>query len=310
MSGRRPTLTNQRPIEDDGPMRIHKHLTYSNVLATIAVLAVLGGGSYAFAASDSNTLRACAKKRGGALRIASRCKRGERRISWNKVGPRGSRGPAGTPGTPGTPAVVGVTTLPTWGGDLTDAHGDLTWRLHRTLGTFTKASATTHTIVTVAGTIDSGAYSCLVQVRVDAKAADGTTPTGLSGSANPGTTGTRGPGAALQAPHLALVGCTDLMAFHCVSSFLWSQCAGPVRPGRGQTLAILCILRATLQPGCAVYHTDMQQLYPARIDHLDPASVYASLDWTPRAAGAMNCAPTAGPASSPRVSCSLPDRPA
>jgi hypothetical protein len=50
----------------------------------------------------SNTISACASKRTGVLRVPRRskhCKRSERAITWNKVGPTGPRGAPGAPGT-------------------------------------------------------------------------------------------------------------------------------------------------------------------------------------------------------------------
>jgi hypothetical protein len=76
------------------------------MVGVVAVLAA--GGGYAIAASTSNTIRACANKTSGALRIASRCKSTENTLSWNKVGPtgpRGLRGPIGPQG-PGAKLLV------------------------------------------------------------------------------------------------------------------------------------------------------------------------------------------------------------
>ncbi len=92
------------------------------VLALVAVVAA--GGGLAFAATTGvNTLHACANKKTGALRLASKCKKRERAVSWNiqgqrgfpglrgSQGPRGSTGPRGSqgaPGLPGTPGEPGV----------------------------------------------------------------------------------------------------------------------------------------------------------------------------------------------------------
>ena len=84
-------------------------LTYANVIATGAIFIALGGGAYAVTAlpSANSVVYACAKKKGGALRTvkkSQRCKRRERKISWNvggQAGPGGSQGAAGSPGPPG-----------------------------------------------------------------------------------------------------------------------------------------------------------------------------------------------------------------
>jgi hypothetical protein len=75
-------------------------VTYANVVATGAIFIALGGGAYAVTAvpSANSVVFACAKKKGGALRTvkkSTRCRRGERKISWN-VG--GQAGPGRIPG--------------------------------------------------------------------------------------------------------------------------------------------------------------------------------------------------------------------
>jgi hypothetical protein len=100
-------------------------LTYSNVLATIAVFIALGGGAYALTSvSSGGVIKACVNKRTGALRVVrngKRCKKSERTISWNasgQAGPQGAagnagaaglQGPAGTPGVGGASGAVGAT---------------------------------------------------------------------------------------------------------------------------------------------------------------------------------------------------------
>jgi hypothetical protein len=70
------------------------------VLAGAIVAVMLAGVvDVAHAASSSTTIRACASKKGGALRVASVCKKSEKRVTWNSKGPRGSQGVQGIPGT-------------------------------------------------------------------------------------------------------------------------------------------------------------------------------------------------------------------
>src|SRR5690349_10259801 len=75
-------------------------------MALAVVLALLAGGvSYAVTGGATTTITACASKKTGALRLLGprgRCKRSERDISWNQVGPAGQRGPIGLQGPPGT----------------------------------------------------------------------------------------------------------------------------------------------------------------------------------------------------------------
>jgi hypothetical protein len=63
--------------------------------AGMLVLAV-AGGSYAIASGGANTINACVRAHGGDIYIAKTCARGDRAISWNKVGPRGPQGPGAT----------------------------------------------------------------------------------------------------------------------------------------------------------------------------------------------------------------------
>jgi hypothetical protein len=91
-------------------------LTYSNVLATIAIFLALGGGAYALTTvSSQGVITACVNKKTGAVRVVrKRCKKSERKVFWNAggrpglPGPAGSRGPAGLPGSPGAPGTAGA----------------------------------------------------------------------------------------------------------------------------------------------------------------------------------------------------------
>ncbi len=180
-------------------------ISYANVVSTLALLLAVGGGSYAIAASSNAPLHACAKKHGGALRLASKCAHNERAVKLAQVGPAGPTGPAGASGSSGVtgkegpPSFVGATTL-TWGSQMTDTHGDLVWRLQRTIGTFTKAAAGSRILVTVGGTMSSDRFSCFAQVRVDGLTANGTSDTGVFEDTS-GATGLRGPGAELASPY-------------------------------------------------------------------------------------------------------------
>ena len=80
------------------------------VLATVVL--VTAGGTLAVAARTSNTLQACSNKSNGALRLASKCKKDERQVSWNitgQVGPPGINGRNGAPGPRGGAGAVGPT---------------------------------------------------------------------------------------------------------------------------------------------------------------------------------------------------------
>lgn len=80
-------------------MKLSRRAWAASVIAA-AVMALLAGGTYALAASGG-TIRACAKKSGGALRIAATCKTNERRVTWNVRGLQGIQGPKGVTGPKG-----------------------------------------------------------------------------------------------------------------------------------------------------------------------------------------------------------------
>jgi type VI secretion system secreted protein Hcp len=78
-------------------------------MALVAVV-VAAASTYAWARTqDTSTLRACAQKEDGQLRLIAdgvNCKRDERLVTWNVVGPVG---PAGQPGATGAAGAQGST---------------------------------------------------------------------------------------------------------------------------------------------------------------------------------------------------------
>jgi hypothetical protein len=75
-----------------------------------AVLLLCGASGYAIAQSGSaapKTIKACAKK-SGALRLAKKCRKGERRVTWAVKGPAGLTGPAGAAGPAGQDGAQGA----------------------------------------------------------------------------------------------------------------------------------------------------------------------------------------------------------
>jgi hypothetical protein len=65
-----------------------------------AVTALIAGGTYALAAGGG-AIHACAGKSDGALRIARKCRKSERSVTWNVQGPQGIQGPKGDTGSIG-----------------------------------------------------------------------------------------------------------------------------------------------------------------------------------------------------------------
>jgi hypothetical protein len=97
-------------------------LSYSNVVATLALFLALGGGAYAAfdPIGPDGDVDACFRKKSGKLRLmkGERCKPG-RRISWAAVGPQG---PAGPPGPQGESGPAGSIQGAPAGGDLTGTY--------------------------------------------------------------------------------------------------------------------------------------------------------------------------------------------
>src|SRR3954452_23505648 len=94
-------------------------ITYPNVAATVCLVTVAGAlTASAFGAFDRaaapGTIAACAAKKGttkGLLRLASTCRKGERKVTWNvkgQTGPQGFPGAPGQPGANGQPGAAGV----------------------------------------------------------------------------------------------------------------------------------------------------------------------------------------------------------
>ena len=81
-------------------------VTYPNVAATICLVSVAGAitasafGAFDRAAAPAK-ITACAAKKGstkGLLRLASRCKKSEKKVTWNVKGPAGAQGATGQNG--------------------------------------------------------------------------------------------------------------------------------------------------------------------------------------------------------------------
>jgi hypothetical protein len=72
--------------------------------------------------ASNKVINACSNTKTGALRIASKCSKSERPISWNSHGTQGLQGP---PGTPGTPGAIGPAGLPGTSLVVLDANNNL-----------------------------------------------------------------------------------------------------------------------------------------------------------------------------------------
>jgi Collagen triple helix repeat (20 copies) len=78
----------------------------------VCALAISGVAVASSSQSGAGTVRACASKRTGELRLlrgSQRCRSTETRVSWNVRGPRGVAGRAGAPGSAGATGPAGPT---------------------------------------------------------------------------------------------------------------------------------------------------------------------------------------------------------
>jgi len=80
-------------------------------VAVVCAGVAVAGGSIAYSAvsASSNTIKGCYSKATGAVRIASRCKKGELPLSWNMQGPKGDKGDPGEKGDKGDKGDTGDT---------------------------------------------------------------------------------------------------------------------------------------------------------------------------------------------------------
>ncbi|GEM_PF-6208641 len=90
---------------------LSRHLTYANVMATVAVFVALGGVAYAsgYVGSDGS-IHGCVRP-GGALTVVKptgHCASGLTSLTWSQTGPRGRRGRRGVRGPRGPQGQQGV----------------------------------------------------------------------------------------------------------------------------------------------------------------------------------------------------------
>jgi hypothetical protein len=98
--------------------RFRPRLTYANVVSTVALLLVLGGGAIGFASipASDGTVTACADRTTGAVRLIdtaaggkhNKCTTRERRVKWSQKGPQGAGGPQGPNGANGANGANGL----------------------------------------------------------------------------------------------------------------------------------------------------------------------------------------------------------
>jgi type VI protein secretion system component Hcp len=94
--------------------RLRSHLTYANVIASLALFLALGGGAYAAVSaipSADGTIHGCYATSDGALRVIAAghaCTKHEKVLAWNEEGRRGATGARGTTGATGPQGAAGA----------------------------------------------------------------------------------------------------------------------------------------------------------------------------------------------------------
>jgi hypothetical protein len=104
-----------------GMSRLHSHLTYANIISSLALFLAISGGAWAASGgllSSNGYVRACVPRDGGLLRVVrphSRCKSSQQTLVLpsstatvlRRVGPSGPTGPRATGGAMGPAGATG-----------------------------------------------------------------------------------------------------------------------------------------------------------------------------------------------------------
>jgi hypothetical protein len=75
----------------------------------VAVLVIVGGGAYALASPNGGTITVCINHKSGALYMARKCAKHDKKLSWNKQGLTGATGASGRQGPQGPTGATGAT---------------------------------------------------------------------------------------------------------------------------------------------------------------------------------------------------------
>ena len=146
---------------------------------------LIGAAGGAFAASGGGAITVCVKKHGGALYKASKCAKGDAKLTWNRVGPRGSNGSNGANGSNGSGGAAGPQGPGATAIDTLVAHSPYASPTFATIGTFgplTLSLACEDTSVTsevLHAASSATGWSDLGSFQVNGPSANGT-PTELS----------------------------------------------------------------------------------------------------------------------------------
>jgi hypothetical protein len=123
-----------------------------------ALAALLAGGGYAFA-SRGGAIHACVRK-GSHLLYTDRCKKGDKKLSWNRAGRRGPRGATGSEGAPGPEGPPGPQGVPGLEGP---SSGYSTYQ-QRAVGIPIPNDNLGHTVASL--TIPAGSYMVIAKTTV------------------------------------------------------------------------------------------------------------------------------------------------
>ncbi len=91
--------------------QVHSRLLVRIGVVSAVLAAAAGAGSLAYATIlvNQSVIHGCAARSGGALRLASKCGKNERAVTWNNTGPAGARGATGLQGPAGSQGAAGAT---------------------------------------------------------------------------------------------------------------------------------------------------------------------------------------------------------
>ena len=130
-----------------GSRTLRRALVLGGLFVVVAAVASVG---WAMTSATDDKLVACAKKKGGALRLvtaAKECRKTERAVTWNQQGLRGLPGPRGAEGLDGEDGIDGEDGVDGDDGDdgVDGFDGDdatVTWKYVVTPGVAVPANAT------------------------------------------------------------------------------------------------------------------------------------------------------------------------
>ena len=138
---------------------IRGRLTYANVVSTLCLFVVLGGGAYAATSTGSAVVHGCVAQDGTleVVKAGHKCGRGEQALTLNKKGVAGVRGPAGQVGPTGPAGQTGSTGVQ---GPIGPSHAFST-----SASSVTVASSST--VATL--TLPAGSYSIVAKLWMNAE---------------------------------------------------------------------------------------------------------------------------------------------